>query len=113
MNKYHPVYEEQFFKNLRRYAALRQRIKKRVERILSDPYTATELLGDAAGKLNLRGCRSTRVDRNFRILFVVCEECRRVPECEYCFCEKDGQEFPGKTVIFLTVGPHSRAYSMK
>ena len=47
--------------------------------------------------------------RNFRIIFVVCEECRRVPECQFCFCEGP----PDKTVVFLTVGPHERAYAMR
>ncbi len=37
--------------------------------------------------MDLRGCRSVRVTRNFRIIFVVCEECRRVPECRFFFCE--------------------------
>ncbi|MFQ5594406.1 MAG: hypothetical protein ACE5HA_09675 [Anaerolineae bacterium] len=73
----------------------------------------TKLLGDMSGKLDLRGCRSARVDRNFRIIFVICEECRRVPECEYCFCDKDGEDLPDETVVFLTVGPHQRAYAMK
>lgn len=101
MSNYGAVYEEQFTKNLRRYAGIRQRIKRRVDRALSDPYANTELLGDVRGKLNLRGCRSTRVDRNFRIIFVICEECRRVPECAYCFCEKDEEDLPDKTVVFL------------
>jgi len=35
------------------------------------------------------------VTRNFRIIFVVCEG------------------LPDKTVIFLTVGPHERAYAMR
>lgn len=45
---------------------------------------------------------------NFRIVFVICEECRRVPECRFCFCEGLSDE----TVVFLTVGPHDRAYAM-
>jgi hypothetical protein len=39
----------------------------------------------------------------------VCEKCRRVPECRYCFCEG----LPDNTIVFLTVGPHDRAYTMK
>ncbi len=109
MTDYNAVYEERFKRNLRRYAALRSRIKRRVERVLSDPFANTELLSAAGGKLNLRGCRSARIDRNFRIIFVICEECRRVPECEYCFCEG----LSDNTVVFLTVGPHDRAYVMK
>ncbi len=109
MSDYSAVYEERFTRNLRRYASLRQRIKRRIERTLSDPYANTELLGDVSGKLNLRGCRSARIDRNFRIIFVICEECRNIPKCNYCFCEG----LLDKTVIFLTVGPHDKAYAMR
>jgi mRNA-degrading endonuclease RelE of RelBE toxin-antitoxin system len=109
MSKYTDVYEEQFVKNLRHYAGLKVQIKRRVERICQNPYENTEFLGDVSGKLNLRGCRSARVDRNFRIIFVVCEECRQVRECQYCFC--DGLD--DQTVVFLTVGPHDRSYAMK
>lgn len=109
MSDYEAVYEELFTQNLRRYSSIRQQIKRRIDRVLTAPYHNTEFLGDASGKLNLIGCRSARVDRNFRIVFVVCEECRSIQECEFCFCEK----LPDKTVVFLTVGPHDKAYAIK
>ena len=109
MSDYAGVYEKQFVENLRLYSAIRKQIKRRVERILVDPYGNSEFLGDISGKLNLRGCRSARMDRNFRIIYVVCEECRRIRDCQFCLC--DGLE--DKTVVFLTVGPHDRAYAMK
>ena len=109
MSDYGAMYEERFMENLRRYSNMRQAIKRRVDRVLADPFVSTEFLSDPGGKLNLRGCRSARVDRNFRIVFVICEECRRVPDCLFCFCEK----LDDKTVVFLTVGPHDRAYTMK
>ena len=109
MSNYSAMYEEQFKINLRRYASLRENIKKRVERVLSNPYFNTEPLGDESGKLNLIGCRSARINKNFRIIFVICEECREIPQCEYCFCEN----LDDNTVVFLTVGPHDKAYSMK
>ncbi len=109
MNNYTAVFEKQFTLNLRRYTSLRQRIKRRIERILSDPYINTEALADASGKLNLRGCRSARIDKNFRLIFVICEECRQMPECDYCFCN----DLLDKTVVFLTVAPHDSAYAMK
>ncbi|MBU1172736.1 MAG: hypothetical protein KKD44_24520 [Proteobacteria bacterium] len=109
MSDYEAVYEEQFVKNLRRYSSMRQSIKKRVDRVLKNPYHNTEFLGDVSGKLNLIGCRSARIDRNFRIIFVICEECRNIQDCEFCFCE----ELQDKTVVFLTVGPHDKAYAMK
>jgi mRNA-degrading endonuclease RelE of RelBE toxin-antitoxin system len=109
VSEYEAVYEDRFAQNLRRYASLRQRIKRRVERVLVDPYVNTELLADVTGKLNLRGCRSARIDRNFRLIFVICEECRPISKCEYCFCEG----LTDKTVVFLTIGPHDKAYAMK
>ncbi|MEA3417345.1 MAG: hypothetical protein U9R02_14595 [Thermodesulfobacteriota bacterium] len=38
MSNYSAKYEKQFTQNLRRYASLRQRIKRSVERVLSAPY---------------------------------------------------------------------------
>lgn len=109
MNNYQTVFEDTFVRNLRRYGAMRKQIQRRVDRIIADPYQNTELLSDAPSGLNLMGCRSARVDRNFRIIFVVCEECRPVPECNYCFCEERSDQ----TVVFLTIGPHDRAYAME
>ena len=109
MDEYQAIYEDRFVRNLARYSNLRQRIQRRVEQILEDPYDRTERLGRASGGLDLRGCRSARVGRNFRIIFVICEECRHIKECQYCFCENRDD----KTVVFLTVGPHDRAYTMR
>lgn len=109
MSDYEAVYEEHFTRNLRKYASMRQAIRKRIERLFKDPYHNTEFLSDISGKLNLIGCRSARIDRNFRVIFVICEECRYIEECEYCFCE----DLPDNTIVFLTVGPHDKAYAMK
>ena len=82
MTEYSAIYEDQFVQNLSRYASLRAQVKRHVDRVLADPYANPEILSVAAGPLDLRGCRSARVDRNFRIIFVICDECRLVPECE-------------------------------
>ena len=108
MNNYQVVFEDRFDHNLKRFSSLRQRIRRKVDQILDDPYDRTEQLGKVSGGLDLRGCRSSRIDRNFRIIFVICEECQLIKECQYCFC--DGRD--EKTVVFLTVGPHDRAYTM-
>ncbi len=109
MIDYEAAYEDLFVRNLRRYASIRKAIKRRVDRILDDPYLNTEALGDITGRLNLIGCRSARIDRNFRLIFVVCEECKKIDDCQYCFCD----DLPDKTVVFLTVGPHDKAYDVK
>jgi mRNA-degrading endonuclease RelE of RelBE toxin-antitoxin system len=109
MDEYQAIYEDRFVRTLARYSNLRQRIQRKVEQILEDLYDRTERLGQVSGGLDLRGCRSARVGRNFRMIFVICEECQHIQECQYCFCE--GRE--DETVVFLTVGPHDRAYTMR
>jgi len=109
MTEFKAVYEKQFVKNLRLYSSLKQQIKRCIDRIKNNPYFNTEFLGDVSGKLNLKGCRSFRVNKNFRIIFVICEECLNIPQCEYCFCDN----LDSNTIIFLTVGTHDKAYSMR
>ena len=106
---YRSRYQPRFAKDLAKYLKLRERICKKVEQISNAPYVGTERLGHPPGAINLKGCRSAQAGRNFRIIFVICEECRREPECEYCFCEGLGDQ----TIIFLTVGPHDKAYTMR
>ena len=94
---------------LLRYSNLRERIQQKVEQILNDPYARTERLRQVPDGLDLRGYRSARVDRNFRVIFLICREYRHFQERQYPRCED--QE--GETVVFLTVGPHDRAYSLR
>lgn len=106
---YQRYYTPRFAKNLARFQNMRARIQRRIEEIADDPFQNTERLGKASGGLNLKGCRSARVGRNIRILFVICRECRQEPECEYCLC--DG--FDDNAVVFLTINTHDKAYEMK
>jgi len=109
VSDYQAVYEDLFVKNLRRYSSIKKLAKKKINRILKNPYHNTEFLGDPTGKLNLIGCRSVRVDRNFRVVFVICEECINIKNCQFCFCEN----LSDKTIVFLTIGPHDKAYAVK
>ena len=108
MAEYADFYEERFRRNLDVYGHIRARLERKIKQILRNPYH-TEALGAVDKGLDLRGCRSARIDRNFRIIFVICEECRKVPGCQYCFCEG----LADRAVVFLTFGPHKRAYQIK
>ena len=109
MSDYQAVYEDLFVKNLHKYSSIKKSAKNKINRVLEDPYHNTEFLGDHKGKLNLIGCRSVRIDRNFRIIFVICEECRDIQNCAFCFCEG----LPDNTIVLLTIGPHDTAYTIK
>ncbi len=98
-----------FQKKLAAFPSLRKRIQKEVNRISQSPFEDTERLGRASRGLDLRGCRSARVGQNFRIIFVICQECRQVPDCVYCECEG----LPDASIVFLNVGPHEKAYAMR
>lgn len=88
MAEYADFYEERFRRNLDVYAHIRDRLERKINRVLRNPYLNTERLGTLGRGLDLRGCRSARIDRNFRIIFVICEECSKVKGCQYCFLRR-------------------------
>lgn len=95
-----------FKKRVKQYGNMRQRIRDRLSRILADPYDRTEFLHD-----NLKGLRSVRIDRNFRIIFAVSEEVNTLSETKKNFPHFCG--YPQETVVFITVGPHEKSYELK
>ena len=106
---YTPFYKPQFAADLKTYASLKKQIENKVMAILENPYHNTEPL-EKVGKNDLRGLRSKRIDKNFRIIFAICEEGRKLfPDkekpCRYC-----DPDLPRKGVIFFTVRPHKIVY---
>ncbi len=69
----------------------------------------TERLAHAPQGLNLKGCRTTRVGQNFRIIFVICEGCKIEPDCAIVIA----RDWQTRRLFFLNVGPHDKAYAMK
>lgn len=112
--KYIPKYKPQFAKDVKKYSGKKKQIKSKIESIIEDPYNNSELLEDRLG-YNLKGIRSKRIDRNFRILFAICEECKKLfefmPEKKNCkYCDLDSMNLPINTLIFYTVKPHKIVY---
>lgn len=106
MSQYHPIYTDTFQKRLKQYGSMRERARKRAEKILADPYDRTEILQE-----NLKGLRSARIGRNFRIIFAVSEEVKSISVARHAFPEFCNH--PDHTVIFITVGTHDKAYDLK
>jgi len=111
---YIPKYKPQFAKDVKKYSGKKKQIKSKIESIIEDPYNNSELLEDRLG-YNLKGIRSKRIDRNFRILFAICEECKKLfeltPEKKNCkYCDLDSMNLPFNTLIFYTVKPHKIVY---
>ncbi len=107
---YRGEFSSEFLAGKRRYAGLAKLIQHEVDRVLADPYHS-ELL--TKKRSDLRGHRSVRVTRNFRIIFIVCEECiqrdfrgKGYPDCAPA-CIKPS---PTGDIVFVAVGPHEQAY---
>ncbi len=95
---YEGLFTEDFKEELRHFSDLKKQIQKKVNATLLDPYYNTEPLGKGRWA-DLRGLRSKRVNRNMQIIFLVCEETAH-PEC--------GNK--KQRILFLTLGPHDKAY---
>jgi Txe/YoeB family toxin of Txe-Axe toxin-antitoxin module len=104
-------FKPQFLKDIKKYKSYKERIQKKVDSIINDPYYNSEMLENRPN-YNLFGLRSKRIDRNFRIIFAICEECRNLfsekDEKPCYFCDKDLSD---KTIIFFCVQPHEKVYN--
>lgn len=107
---YKPLFLEGFRRDLKRYAGLSKQIKRRVDHILQNSYHNSELLTKKA--VDLRGKRSARVTRNFRIIYTVCEECinRGFKKKGYNDCPDCSKTEPDNEMIFFLVGPREKIY---
>lgn len=109
--KYEPQYTRQFKADLDRYASKKKQVENKIKLILANPYFNTEQLHNKDG-FNLEGIRSKRIDRNFRILFAICEECKQrfsSPK-DARPCKKCHSTLPVESIIFYAIGPHEPIY---
>jgi len=65
--RYEKFVTASFVENYKRYKNLQNRIDKKADQIVENPYHNTEVLGNQ--EVDLRGLRSARMGRNFRIIF--------------------------------------------
>jgi mRNA-degrading endonuclease YafQ of YafQ-DinJ toxin-antitoxin module len=89
---------------LKNYPSLKKPFEKKKNYILQGPLQLGEPL-----KGNLNGLRSFPLQKNFIIIYLVCEECRRLKLESSYQCAACGK-IPDNSVIFLLFGPHDEAY---
>lgn len=104
IDKYHPEIKD----CLKKYPHLEKRFKKKKNYILENPLNLGEPL-----KYNLKGLRSLPFASNFLIIYIVCEECKRLKYQEINKCGMNCSKIPENTVIFLYFGPHNSAYQIE
>lgn len=98
------VFSDNFGDSLKKHAALKKIVQKKVDMILQNPIGLGEPL-----KGNFRGYYSSAVKKNFLIIFLYCLICRRRGDDEIVLCH-DCSRCEDETVKFVAFGPHDHAY---
>jgi addiction module RelE/StbE family toxin len=99
-------FEDAFVKALRVHASIKKAIQKKVDMIIENPLQIGEPL-----KGNWRGFYSCPVRRNFIIIYLYCEACRKKGDDAFVACY-DCQDMPNATLKFILLGPHDEAYEI-
>jgi len=98
------LFSESFIKSLNKYSSLREEIKRKVDMIIGSPVSLGEPL-----KGNFRGFYSTPVKKNFLIIFLYCNSCRKKGDNKIVLCS-DCQQYSNDTIKFVEIGPHDKVY---
>jgi len=98
------VFEEAFVKALKKHSSIKKHVKKKVDMILSEPVAFGEPL-----KGNWQGFYSCAVKRNFIIIYLYCDVCRKKGDDAVVLCSNCPQT-PNPTVKFVLLGPHDPVY---
>jgi addiction module RelE/StbE family toxin len=100
------LFEDDFLKALQKHASIKKAVKKKVDMILQNPITAGEPL-----KGNWQGFYSCPVKRNFIIIYLFCEICRKKGDHIVLDCA-DCKQRDDQTIKFILLGPHDKTYGI-
>jgi len=99
-------FEKAFLKAVKKHASIKKQVKQKVDMIIENPVALGEPL-----KGNWQGFYSCPVKRNFIIIYLYCEICRKkgddvVVACSECL------DTPDQTIKFVLLDPHDEAYGI-
>ena len=97
-------FEAAFLKTVKKHASIKKMVKKKVDMIIENPIAFAEPL-----KGNWRGFYSCPVRRNFIIIYLYCELCRKKGDDAVVACS-DCRETDDNTIKFVLLGPHDETY---
>lgn len=99
-------FETTFLKSVKKYASIKNLVRKKVDMIIENPITMGEPL-----KGNRQGFYSCPVKRNFIIIYLYCAVCRKKGDDAVVACS-DCRDTPDNTLKFVLLGPHDAAYGI-
>ncbi len=101
------LFSDDFVESLKKHAALKNAVQKKVDMIIADPIAIGEPL-----KANFRGYYSAPVKKNFLIIYLYCMICRRKGDDRIVLCH-DCSNCVDETVKFVELGPHDQVYQKR
>jgi addiction module RelE/StbE family toxin len=99
-------FESVFLKAVKKHASIKKQVRKKVDMVIENPITSGEPL-----KGNWQGFYSCPVKRNFIIIYLYCEVCRKKGDDVAVAC-LDCRETEDNTIKFVLLGPHDEAYGI-
>jgi mRNA-degrading endonuclease YafQ of YafQ-DinJ toxin-antitoxin module len=96
------LFSKSFLRSLKKHSSLKEAIKRKIDMIIQNPVSFGEPL-----KGNFRGYYSASVKKNFLVIFLYCNSCRKKVEDEIVLCS-DCLECSDDTLKFVEIGPHDR-----
>lgn len=102
----HVQFEDAFLKALKKHASIKKAVKKKVDLVIQNPIAFGEPL-----KGNLQGFYSCPVKRNFIIIYLYCDVCRKKGDNIVIDCA-DCMQIDDQTVKFILLGPHDKTYGI-
>jgi mRNA-degrading endonuclease YafQ of YafQ-DinJ toxin-antitoxin module len=99
-------FEIDFVKALKKHAAIKRQVQRKVDMIIAAPASMGEPL-----KGNFRGFYSCPVKRNFIIIYLYCRSCRRKGDDVVVNCA-DCSDSGDETLKFILLGPHDKTYGI-
>ena len=97
-------FEAAFLQAVKKHAAIKKQVKRKVDMIIENPAALGEPL-----KGNWQGFYSCPVKRNFIIIYLYCEVCRKKGDDTVVACS-ECRDTPDQTIKFILLGPHDQAY---
>ena len=101
------LFSDTFVKHLRKFSSIKAAVKNKVNMIAENPISLGEPL-----KGNFRGFYSCPVRKNFIIIYLYCDICRKKGDNEIVICN-DCIKSPDNTIKFIALGPHDYVYKLK
>ena len=96
-------FETAFLKSLRKHSSIKKAVQKKVDMIIEHPLIGEPLKG------KWQGYYSSPVKKNFIIIYLYCEVCRKKGD-DLVVCCFDCKKTNDKTLKFVLLEPHDNAY---